>query len=197
MRPLNVAIPLITRFMLGLAVLLPTVAHPAPNILLIIADDMGLDASRCYSVGSNHAHMPTVERLYSEGLVFENAYSAPVCSPTRSTIMTGKYGFRTGVGAAIAMKGGGAGLAPDETSLFNVLSETPYRSAVIGKWHLASSPDDLDHPARLGVSEYFGLFSGGVRDYFKWNAVEDGKRVQVTNYATTRLREAHTALREC
>ena len=131
--------------------------------------------------------MPNIEKLCASGLVFEEAYSAPVCSPTRATIMTGKYGFKTGVGAAIPKDGGDNGLSDDATSLFDVLLSTPYRSNLIGKWHLASSPDDLTHPDRLGVSDYFGLISGGIPDYFNWQAVENGKRVQIENYSTTEL----------
>lgn len=161
--------------------------HAAPNILLVIADDMGLDASNCYDVGKSQANMPNIEKLCASGLVFDNAYSAPVCSPTRSTIMTGQYGFRTGVGAAIPKRNASNGLSPDETSLFDVLSSTPYSTNVIGKWHLASSNSDLNHPNELGVPDYFGLMSGGIPDYFNWQAVENGKLVQVTTYSTTEL----------
>lgn len=99
----------------SMIVLLSTcaVADAQPNILLVIADDMGLDASPCHSVGDNSASMPNLEKLCKAGMVFENAYAAPVCSPTRATIMTGKYGFRTGVGAAIP-KTGGQGLSADD-----------------------------------------------------------------------------------
>ena len=84
----------------------PVFGQTSPNVLLIIADDMGVDASACYDVGNTQAHMPNLEKLCASGLVFDNTYAAPVCSPTRATIMTGKYGFRTGVGSAIPRKGG-------------------------------------------------------------------------------------------
>ena len=161
-------------------------AADAPNILLIIADDMGLDASRCYSVGNQQAKMPNIEAMCDTGLVFENAYSSPVCSPTRATIMTGKYGFRTGVGAAIP-RDGKKGLSADETSLFDVLAGTNYSSNLIGKWHLAGDDDGLDHPAEMGVSDYFGIFRGRARDYSNFPAVSNGEQVQVTEYATTAL----------
>ncbi|CUH67428.1 Arylsulfatase precursor [Thalassovita gelatinovora] len=170
----------------ALALCLPCAGHAAPNILLIIADDMGLDTSRCYAVGDQQANMPILEQLCAEGLVFDQAYSAPVCSPTRATIMTGKYGFRTGVGGAIPPRGG-SGLSPDEFSLFDALNETEYASAVVGKWHLASSPDDLDHPAEMGVTDYFGMISGGVRSYYNWQGVENGTRNDVDGYTTTVL----------
>ena len=167
---------------------MPALAQAAddPNILLIIADDMGLDASRCYSVGDQQATMPNIEAMCDTGLVFENAYSAPVCSPTRATIMTGKYGFRTGVGAAIP-RDGANGLSAEEPSLFDVIAGTDYSSNLIGKWHLAGDAESLDHPERMGVSDYFGIFRGRARDYSDFPAVSGGKQVRVTEYATTAL----------
>jgi len=170
---------------LGLSVApLSAFAADQPNILLIIADDMGLDASRCYALGDQQAPMPNVEALCASGMVFENAYSAPVCSPTRATIMTGQYGFRTGVGAAIPPNGG-TGLSADVTSLFDVLATTDYSANLIGKWHLAGMDAGLDHPAQLGVPDYFGLFKGGTPSYFQWTAVTDGAEVSIDEYSTT------------
>lgn len=177
---------LLTACAVAMCMALPSVASANPNVLLIIADDMGLDASLCYDVGDQQAPMPNLERMCADGMVFDNAYSAPVCSPTRATIMTGQYGFRTGVGAAIA-RDGGIGLSAEETSLFDVLNGTGYASAVIGKWHLAGSDATVDHPAELGVTDYFGVFSGATRDYFNWTAIENGEQVQVSGYATTVL----------
>lgn len=155
-----------------------------PNILLVIADDMGIDASACYDLGDEQANMPILEKLCDSGMVFENAYSAPVCSPTRATIMTGKYGFRTGVGSAIPPEGG-IGVSSDEITLFDRLKETDYAANVIGKWHIAGSDDGLNHPQTLGVDEYYGLYSGGTRDYFNWTAVSQGKQIEVNTYTTT------------
>lgn len=161
-------------------------AYAQPNVLLIIADDMGLDASPCYSMGHPSVSMPTLETLCREGMVFENAYAAPVCSPTRATILTGKYGFRTGVGAAIP-RIDGQGLSLDEESLFDQLNETRYNSAIIGKWHLVGSDAPLNHPFQFGVREYYGMLKEGVRDYFNWNAVHNGEMTRVSGYATTVL----------
>jgi len=169
-------------------VTLPSIslAQAAPNVLLIIADDMGIDASNCYSLGNQQADMPNIEALCAQGVVFDNAYSAPLCSPTRATIMTGQYGFRTGVGSAIT-RDNSAGLSADETSLFDVLAKTDYASNLIGKWHLASTDDDYDHPAQLGVSDFWGLFSGAMRDYSNWSAVSNGQRINVSDYSTTAI----------
>ena len=163
------------------------VSHAAtvkPNILLIIADDMGLDASHCYNVGKNQANMPNIEKMCATGMVFEKTYAAPVCTPTRSTIMSGMYGFRTGVGSAISRTNGN-GLSGDTVSLFDRLDKTDYAKAIIGKWHLASSRTDINHPSELGVDDYYGLISGGVPDYYKWTSVRNGVASQENGYATT------------
>ena len=89
----------------GLHVSHSTAAEP-PNILLVIADDMGLDASPCYPEGSEKPAMPNLERLCQEGVVFDNFYATPMCSSTRATIITGRYGFRTGVGSAVGRRRG-------------------------------------------------------------------------------------------
>ena len=162
-------------------------AETAPNILLVIADDMGVDASPCHVEGSRLAKMPTLEDLCGEGMIFDAAYAAPLCSPTRATIMTGKYGFRTGVTGVVSPSEHN-GLSSSEETLFDVLGrETDYSSAVIGKWHLSSERHDLDRPETLGVDYFYGPLSGGVSDYTSWTAVEQGKRIRVSDYATSAL----------
>lgn len=69
-----------------------------PNILLIIGDDIGIEAFRAFGVGTNPPPTPNLDRLAAEGVRFNNYWSQPVCSPTRATMLTGRYGFRTGVG---------------------------------------------------------------------------------------------------
>ena len=89
-------------------------ALSAPNVLLILADDMGVEALSVYGLGKTAPKTAALEAIAEEGVVFNNFWSQPVCSPTRSTIMTGRYGFRTGVGRPIAPEadGGGSGLLP-------------------------------------------------------------------------------------
>ena len=67
------------------------------NVLLIIADDIGLDATIGYNIGAQKPNMPNLQNLINSGVKFNNVWSNPVCSPTRSTILTGKYGYRTSV----------------------------------------------------------------------------------------------------
>lgn len=152
-----------------------------PNILLIIADDMGLDASPGYDLGIVKPNMPVLQSLINSGLRFNNVWSNPVCSPTRSSILTGKYGFRTGVVKA------NDELSTSETSLQQYLSINTgnlYNHAVIGKWHLSTDPN---HPTTMGVNYYAGLLSGGVQSYSNWSLTENGQTTTSTEYTTTKL----------
>lgn len=162
--------------------------RPPPNILLIIADDMGLDVSPCYDVGEEKPDMPVLEAMCAEGLVFDNLWSQPVCSPTRATLLTGRYGFRTGVLGQVAGPNG-AGIRTDETSIQRLLDErapTPYAHAVVGKWHLSDrSNGGNENPDIMGVGYYAGLISGAVRDYFRFELTTQGQSTTVDGYATT------------
>jgi arylsulfatase A-like enzyme len=161
-----------------------------PNILLVIADDMGLDASPCYEIGSAKPDMPALESLCESGLVFENVWSNPLCSPTRATILTGRYSWRTGVGTTVRRSGG---IALTETSLQRFLDErapTGYSHAVIGKWHLADRTNGgADNPNRMGVGHYSG-FVRGQGDYWNWRRTENAQTRAVTGYSTTVLTDA-------
>ena len=88
-----------------------------PSIMLIIADDMGLDATPGFDIGDVKPFMPNLEAMMSSGLRFTNVWSNPVCTPTRAGIITGKYGFRTNVTKA------GDDLATGETSIQKLLDE--------------------------------------------------------------------------
>ena len=70
---------------------------PKPNILLIIADDFGLDACPNYDIGATKPNMPHLQQLVNNGITFDNFWAFPRGSPTRASILTGKYGVKTGV----------------------------------------------------------------------------------------------------
>ncbi len=151
-----------------------------PNILLIIADDMGLDATPGYNVGSIKPTMPNLQNMISNGVRFENLWSYPTCTPTRSSILTGKHGFRTGVLKVDEE------LSTSETSLQQYLKSraTDYSSAVVGKWHLSR---DASHPNDLGVDYYAGLLNGAVTSYRDWTLTENGVQSNSTEYTTTKF----------
>jgi len=72
-----------------------------PNILLIIGDDMGVETLSSYGIGDTHPTTATLDEIAREGVKFDNFWSQPVCSPTRATMLTGRYGFRTGIGRPV------------------------------------------------------------------------------------------------
>jgi len=160
-------------------------AKARPNILLIIADDIGLEASRCYNVGKNLAPMPNVESLCDRGLVFDNMWSAPICSPTRAGLLTGRYSYRTGVGNTILA--GHPGLDVAEWSIPKLLDANPslgYSHACIGKWHLGPQ-GDKNHPHKLGFDYFSGLLIGSVQSYMDWKETTNGVTQSNTKYATS------------
>lgn len=159
----------------------PTPQTEKPNILLIIADDMGLDATPNYNVGTVKPNMPNLEAMMSTGIRFNNFWSNPTCTPTRGSIITGKYGFRTGVTEV------GDVLPLSELSLQSHLDNTSsgYSHAVVGKWHLTNN--DASHPTNMGVDYYIGLLSGAVQSYTSWNFTGNGQTTNSTEYTTTKF----------
>ena len=156
-------------------------ANNKPNILLVIADDMGLDACPGYDLGITKPTMPNLESMINSGVRFNNVWSNPTCSPTRSSIITGKYGFKTGV-----LKVGDE-LSTSETSIQQYLDNslgTTYSQAVIGKWHLS---ENINHPTNLGINYYAGLLTGGVSSYWDWNLTENNITTNSIEYSTTKI----------
>lgn len=153
----------------------------SPNILLLIADDLGVESSVCYS--ENAPPAPRLAEFCDQGVVFENAWSNPICSPTRAGILTGRHGFRTGIGEQ-STRDNGLQIGAEEWTLPRALdaSESGYAHANFGKWHLGG---DNDTPNDMGWSHFSGVPTGGLRDYERWEKVVDGQSVQVENYATT------------
>jgi len=156
-----------------------------PNILLILADDLGAEASALYPQFAGNAGQvatPNLQALASQGIVFDNVWVNPVCSPTRAQILTGLYGNRTGVTYV------GDVLPTTFTSIFKYItasSPAAYGMGVFGKWHLGTT---AQHVRSTGVPEFKGFLSGGVSDYFNWNMTDiNGTVTNVTTYSTTAI----------
>lgn len=151
-----------------------------PNILLIIADDMGLDACPGYNIGYEKPSMPTLENQMNNGIKFTNVWSNPTCTPTRATILTGKYGFRTNVIKVDDV------LSTSEISIQKYLNQhlgNQYTNAVIGKWHLST---DTNHPENMGIDYYAGSLGGGLKNYWSWKLTENGQTSTSTTYNTSK-----------
>ena len=174
----------------------PAAAAPvAPNVLLIIVDDYGIDAASYYPPGQRRETSPpappapNLARLAAQGVLFTNAWANPLCSATRATIMTGRYGFRTGVGNAIHLVPTGIDneLRRDEFTLPKALRAgrgADLMLAQVGKWHLSRGIDD---PRLFGWPHFAGPDPKlpYLTNYFEWPKVIDGVAVGSTVYATT------------
>lgn len=142
-----------------------------PNILLVIADDMGLDATPdfAHELNAIKPNMPTLQGLMGTGLVFDNLWSYALCSPTRASILTGRHGIHTSVLSPIKSQ-----LSGDFISLQKYINENTanaYANAVFGKWHLGAV---ATHPTQtMGIETYAGNLGGGVPDFWEYTLVED------------------------
>jgi len=131
--------------LLGLSRLAPG-AEEKPNIVLIMADDLGYECLGCN--GGTSYHTPNLDRLAAEGVRFTSAFCTPLCSPTRIELMTGRYGFRNYRGWGV--------LDPKEVTFGHVLRQAGYATCVSGKWQLChfDKPENADHPRRAGFDEF-------------------------------------------
>lgn len=155
-------------------------ANP-PNILLVIADDLGKDATSNYTEGQEKPQMPTLQNLMTSGITFDNLWTYAVCSPTRASMITGKLGHYSGVLEVeqdISLN--------EETLHAFIKTQTSgsYDTALIGKWHLSNTTTD---PNTMGVDYYSGVLGGGVSSYTNWKKVTNGMRSNNTTYTTTEL----------
>lgn len=152
----------------------------SPNILFIIADDLGKDAINNFSEGIIKPNTPNIDAIRNNGISFSNFWSNPTCTPTRASIITGKYGYRTG------LKSVGDELSISETTLqeyINTQTNNKYASAIVGKWHLSGNNTTIN-PEKFGIDYYAGLIRGAVDDYYQWQLSEDGSISQNTEYIT-------------
>lgn len=125
-----------------------------PNIVLILADDLGYGDLGVY--GATTIRTPNLDRMAAEGLRFTNYYApASVCTPTRAALMTGCYPMRVGLGYRVLFPYSTTGLHPDEITVAEVLKEAGYATACVGKWHLGCQPKFL--PTRQGFDSYYGI----------------------------------------
>lgn len=150
-----------------------------PNILLIVADDLGRDAISGFPEGIVKPTSPNIDSIRNSGLTFNNFWVNPTCSPTRSAIITGRYGYRTGLIEV------GDVISPTETLLHQYITDNTngkYANALIGKWHL--SGNNNVNPEDFGIDYFAGIIRGGVNDYYNWNLSESGSSSNNTGYTT-------------
>lgn len=145
-------------------------AEPKPNVIVIMADDQGSVDLGCY--GAKDLVTPHTDALAARGVRFTQFYSAaPVCSPSRAGLLTGRYPVRAGVPGNVASQRGGRGaLPPTEVTMAEMFKAAGYATAHIGKWHLGYTPETM--PNAQGFDHSFGHMGGCIDNYshfFYWS----------------------------
>jgi arylsulfatase A-like enzyme len=149
---------------------------PRPNIIVIMADDMGYSDIGAFG---SEIRTPNLDRLGADGLRFTNFYTNPVCSPTRASLLTGLYSHEAGIGGNAGANPGPHGpyqgfLSEQSVTLAEALREAGYRTYMSGKWHLGQNRESW--PRRRGFDRFFGLLSG-TTSYFE--LLQEPGRVRV------------------
>ena len=161
-----------------------------PNILFILADDMGYGDFGCFNGGISHT--PTLDDLVAAGTCLTQHYSAsPVCAPARASLLTGRYPHRTGAIDTLELRGLDR-LALRERTIADLLRPAGYVTGLVGKWHNGAY-DARYHPNRRGFDEFAG-FCGGWAPYFEWRLDRNGARADADGrYLTDVLTEEAVA----
>ena len=160
-------------------------SYNKPNVLLIIADDQGVDASAQYSFSSDLPNTPTINLLAEQGLTFDNAWATPACTTTRGTLITGQHGINSGISYVPAA------MSSETITLQRYIKSfsenDDYKTAIVGKWHLGGGNPDLSHPIDSGADYYAGTITGTLSDYYEWDLTENGVNTVSTEYHTTKI----------
>jgi arylsulfatase A-like enzyme len=146
----------------------PSLAAGRPNVIFILADDLG--RHDCGFMGGTEIKTPHLDRLARSGTNLDAFYVQPVCSPTRAALLTGRYPMRHGLQVGVVRPWAQYGLPLEERTLAQRLQEAGYTTAIVGKWHLGHfRPEYL--PTRRGFDRQYGHYNGAI-DYF--THVRDG-----------------------
>ena len=167
----------------------PSTAAEKPNIIVILADDLGFGDLSSY--GAKDMRTPHVDRLLNEGMKFSNAYAnCPVCSPTRAALLTGQYPDMVGVPGVIRThaENNWGYFLPQAVTLPQLLRGAGYRTAIVGKWHLGLESPNM--PNQRGFDYFHGFLGDMMDDYYTHRRHdnnymrEDSKTIEPTGHAT-------------
>uniref|UniRef100_A0A8C2U957 Steroid sulfatase n=2 Tax=Coturnix japonica TaxID=93934 RepID=A0A8C2U957_COTJA len=143
-----------------------------PNVVLLIADDLGIGDLGCY--GNRTLRTPNIDRLAKEGVTLtQHIAASPLCTPSRAAFLTGRYPIRSGMAAfsrvgVFLFSASSGGLPSEEITFSKLLKQRGYATALIGKWHLGmnceSNNDFCHHPLSHGFDYFYGLTVTNLRD---------------------------------
>ena len=145
------------KFLLIVSIFFTSYGFPSPNIVIILADDLGWND---VSYHGSEIKTPNIDNLISSGVELDRFYVQPTCSPTRAELMTGKSAMRLGITRPIS-KNQKLGLGLEEKILPQYLKELNYSTYLLGKWHLGSYIPDY-FPTRRGFDYFYGYLTGGI-----------------------------------
>jgi arylsulfatase A len=154
-----------------------TAQNTSPNIVLILADDMGWGDIN--GNGNPLIDTPVLNRLARQSLSFNRFYACPLCAPTRSEILTGRYFLRTGVSS---VSQGYENMRTDETTIAEILKMNGYSTGCFGKWHNGAYFEQ--HPNRQGFDEYVGFLMGHLGYYYDAIYQHNDQDVKSKGYST-------------
>ncbi len=167
------------------------------NVLVVLVDDVGVEAVERWGVGPVPAATPVLDCLCDRGLRLTQTWASPVCSPTRAEVQTGRYSRRHRLGDILRPGASGYALDVGEDSLADLAAREGYATGLFGKWHLVDSalPDAVTHPNRSGWDRFAGTLhnlgqdaaaQGNGGSYFDGPWIVDGEVGELDRYATTR-----------
>lgn len=167
----------------------PPGPETAPNLLVVLLDDVGIDKLDAYRVAEVTPHTPTIDALAARGVTFDRAWAYATCSPTRAAIHTGQHPSQHGVGHAVSPKGR-TELPDDSWTLPRMLDSTGggWAHGAFGKWHLTGARGEgtvLQDPGDKGWG-WFQTSEPPIK-YFDWPKNDNGVEVIVPTYATTEV----------
>jgi arylsulfatase A len=160
-----------------LAAPISSYSQSSPNILLIMADDMGF--GDIGTGGNDVIQTPNLDSLATESFRFNHFYVSPVCAPTRASLLTGKYHQRTGVWS---VTNGFETMRASEKTLAEILSDAGYATGLFGKWHLGENYPSVPHAQ--GFDRYIGFRTGHTEDYFDPVLEHNGVPYHTRGYIT-------------
>ena len=165
----------------------PIVATAAPNIVLVLADDLGYGDVGAY--GATLISTPNLDRLAEEGIRLTDFYaSSNVCTPSRAGLLTGRYAVRSGLAAGTVTVKDTRGLPAGASTIATLLRAAGYRTGLIGKWHLGHHSEH-QRPNAQGFDEFYGLLHPNDEEQPLYRNTRDSTEPVVQSALTRRFTE--------
>ncbi|MDC0267726.1 sulfatase-like hydrolase/transferase [bacterium] len=166
--PSGINVPLLARILIGMLLLTSSMEARKPNVILIYTDDQGSIDLNCY--GAKDLYTPHIDQLAKQGIKFSQFYSAaPVCSPSRAAVLTGRFPQHAGVPGNVSSEKGHGGMPAEQTTIAEMMQSAGYATGHIGKWHLGYTPPTM--PNGQGFDTSFGHMGGCIDNwshFFYW-----------------------------